>query len=86
VAKKGSTIVIEADPADPDDFPIRRRWPKRRSQNDARGGRPKGSLSSDRQQITLRVPKGVIDHFRAAGAGRRTRMIERLEREAKPSA
>jgi hypothetical protein len=86
VAKKGSAIVIEADPADPDDFPIRLRWPKRRSPNDACGGRPKGSLFSDRQQMMLRVPNGVIDHFRAAGAGWQTRIIETLEREAKRSA
>jgi uncharacterized protein (DUF4415 family) len=36
--------------------------------------------------MMLRVPNGVIDHFRAAGAGWQTRIIETLEREAKRSA
>ena len=46
-------------------------------------GRPKGSATSDRQQVALRIPKPVLDHFKAGGPGWQTRMIEVLEREAR---
>lgn len=45
-------------------------------------GRPKGSTSSNRKQIALRIPKRVIDYYKAGGPGWQTRMIEVLEREA----
>ncbi len=43
-------------------------------------GRPR---SSDRQQVTLRLPSAVIDYFKAAGPGWQTRAIEVLEREVR---
>ncbi len=42
-------------------------------------GRPRGSARSDRQQVTLRLPRYVIDHFRAQGPGWQTRAIAALE-------
>jgi uncharacterized protein (DUF4415 family) len=45
----------------------------------SKGGRPKGT---DRQQVTLRLPRAVIDHFKAEGPGWQTRAIAVLEREA----
>jgi uncharacterized protein (DUF4415 family) len=45
-------------------------------------GRPAGTLTSDRQQVTLRLPRAVIDHFKAEGPGWQTRAIAVLEREA----
>jgi uncharacterized protein (DUF4415 family) len=42
-------------------------------------GRPRGSARSDRQQVTLRLPRHVIDHFRAQGPGWQTRAIAALE-------
>jgi uncharacterized protein (DUF4415 family) len=47
-----------------------------------RPGRPVGTRSSDRQQVTLRLPKAVIDHFKAGGPGWQTRAVAVLEREA----
>ena len=45
-------------------------------------GRPKSSSPSDRQQVTLRLPRAVIEHFKAGGPGWQTRAIAVLEREA----
>lgn len=44
-------------------------------------GRPAGSTTSDRQQVTLRLPKAVIEHFKADGPGWQTRAVAALERE-----
>lgn len=50
-------------------------WRKRR-------GRPKGSLNPNpKQQISLRLDKDVIAHFRATGPGWQTRINEALRRE-----
>lgn len=45
-------------------------------------GRPKGSTTSNRKQVALRIPKRVIDYYKADGPGWQTRMIDVLEREA----
>jgi uncharacterized protein (DUF4415 family) len=42
-----------------------------------RGGRPRGS---DKEQVTLRLDKAVLTHFRATGPGWQTRMNEALRR------
>jgi uncharacterized protein (DUF4415 family) len=43
-----------------------------------RGRPPVGD--APKQQVTLRLPRGVIDHFKAGGAGWQTRIGEVLER------
>lgn len=43
-------------------------------------GRPIGSTTSDRQQVTLRLPRAVIDHFKADGPGWQTRAVDALVR------
>ena len=48
-----------------------------------RPGRPAGRRTSQRRQVTLRLPESVIDYFRADGPGWQTRAIAVLEREAK---
>lgn len=45
-------------------------------------GRPLGSTTSDRQQVTLRLPRAVIDHFKAGGPGWQTRAVDALVRAA----
>lgn len=40
-----------------------------------KGGRPRGS---DKEQVTLRLDKSVLAHFRAGGAGWQTRLNEAL--------
>jgi uncharacterized protein (DUF4415 family) len=47
-----------------------------------RPGRPLGSKTSDRKQVTLRLPKSVIDYFKSGGPGWQTRAVAVLEREA----
>jgi uncharacterized protein (DUF4415 family) len=42
-----------------------------------RGGRPRGS---EKEQVTLRLDKAVLAHFRATGPGWQTRMNEALRR------
>lgn len=46
-------------------------------------GRPVGSVRSERQQVSLRLPRDVIAHFKAGGPGWQTRAIAVLEREAR---
>ncbi len=43
-------------------------------------GRPLGTTTSDRQQVTLRLPRAVIEHFKADGPGWQTRAVEALVR------
>jgi uncharacterized protein (DUF4415 family) len=49
----------------------------------ARVGRPAGS---NRQQVTLRIPRDVIEHFKSGGPGWQTRAIAVLERAARRKA
>ena len=82
MAKSASTVALEADPNDPEDFDVSEAGVEAALEaRRRRGGRPKGSLTSEREQIALRVPKPVLAHFKAAGPGWQTRMIEVLERE-----
>ncbi len=46
-------------------------------------GRPVGSVRTDREQVTLRLPRAVIAHFKAGGPGWQTRAVAVLEREAR---
>ena len=45
-----------------------------------KGGRPR---TSNRLHVTLRMPRPVIDHFKAEGPGWQTRAIAVLEREVR---
>lgn len=48
-----------------------------------RPGRPLGSVRSDRQQVTLRLPRHVIAYFQRGGEkGWQTRAVAALERAA----
>ena len=45
-------------------------------------GRPKGSVKPDtKQQVSLRLDKDIIAHFRATGAGWQSRINAALRRE-----
>ncbi len=46
-----------------------------------RTGLPFALLAADGQEVTLRLPKSVIEHFKAGGPGWQTRAIAVLERE-----
>lgn len=41
-------------------------------------GRPVGSLSSNKEQVTLRLDRDVLERFRATGAGWQSRINEAL--------
>ena len=41
-----------------------------------KGGRP----NQDKQQVTLRIERSVLDHFKAAGPGWQTRINDALKR------
>ena len=76
-------IAIPADPSDPEDGDVT--WEaleQALAERRVRMGRPVGSVTSDRQQVSLRLPRSVIDHFKAGGPGWQTRAIAVLEREA----
>lgn len=84
MAKNASTIALEADRSDPDDFDVSEAGVEQALANRRkRVGRPKGSVTSDRSQVTLRLPRAVIDHFKADGPGWQTRAVAVLEREAR---
>lgn len=79
---KNEHIALPADPDDPEDGDVtfealERALEERR----IRLGRPAGSTTSDRKQVTLRLPRAVIEHFKADGPGWQTRAVAVLERE-----
>ena len=45
-------------------------------------GRPKGSTTSDKSLVSLRIDKDVLERFRAAGPGWQSRMNEALRKAA----
>ena len=78
MAKQPSTIQLEADANDPEDFAVtegevERALAERRN----RGGRPRGS---NKEQVSLRIDSDVLARFRAAGPGWQTRINEALRR------
>lgn len=81
-------MTITGEWVDPDDAPeLRSDWfdaatVKADGKLVNKGGRPKGSTTSNRRQLTLRIPEPVLAHFKAGGPGWQTRMVEALEREA----
>ncbi len=77
--------MIPTNWADPDDAPeLGHEWFKRADIKVAgeivnRGGRPGGS---NKEQVSLRLDKDVLDRFRAGGPGWQTRINEALRRAA----
>lgn len=45
-------------------------------------GRPVGTTTSDRQQVTLRIPRSAIERLKAAGPGWQTRAVAAIVRAA----
>lgn len=79
---KNDRIALYADPDDPEDGDVTFEALERAlAERRARLGRPLGSVTSDRKQVTLRLPRAVIEHFKAGGPGWQTRAIAVLERE-----
>jgi uncharacterized protein (DUF4415 family) len=78
-------MTISGEWADPDDAPeLDRDWFDQADVKVAgevvkRGGRPRGS---NKEQVSLRLDKDVLDRFRAGGPGWQTRINEALRRAA----
>lgn len=76
-------IALPADPSDPEDGDVTvEALEQALAERRARRGRPLGSVTSDRQAVSLRLPRAVIEHFKAGGPGWQTRAVAVLEREA----
>ena len=83
MAKNESTIVLKADPTDPDDFDItegavERGLSERRVRRRERGAQK----APTKQQVTLRLDPDVLAKFKAAGPGWQSRINEALRRAA----
>lgn len=76
---KKEHIAIKADPSDPEDFDVTEEA-LAEAQAARRGrGRPAGS---DKEQVTLRIDRDVLDAFKVGGAGWQTRINDALRKAA----
>ena len=80
MANDASTIVLEADPSDAEDFDVtvadvERALADRRQ----RVGRPVGTT---KDQVSLRIDRDVLERFRAGGPGWQSRMNAALRAAA----
>lgn len=77
MAKKGSTIALEADPNDPEDFAVthvavEQALEARRQ----RAGRP--VTGSGKQLVSLRIDRDILERFKAGGPGWQSRINDAL--------
>ena len=80
MASNASTIALEADRGDPEDFDVSADEVERALQERrARVGRPAGS---EKAQVSLRLHRDVIARFKADGPGWQTRMNAALRAAA----
>lgn len=80
----GERIVIEADPSDPEDFDVTEAALDQAlvERAERRRGRPIGSLTSNKVQVSLRLDKDALDRLRAGGPGWQTRINEAVRKAA----
>ena len=72
MANDASTIVLEADPDDVEDFDVSAADMERAlADRRRRLGRPAGTT---KDQVSLRIDRDVIERFRAGGPGWQSRM------------
>ena len=81
MANDASTIALKADPNDPEDFDatvaeVEQALAERRAR--LRGPQK----APTKEQVTMRLDKDVLDHFRAGGRGWQTRANDALRRAA----
>jgi len=80
---KKERIAIPADPADPDDFDVTEselaNALTEREERRKRGGRPTGS---NKELVSLRIDRDVLERFKAGGAGWQTRINDALRKAA----
>ena len=83
MAKKDSIIILEADPADPEDFPVDQAGADHAlAERRARRGRPFGSTTSAKQLVSIRLDRDIIEKFKAGGPGWQSRMNDVLRKAA----
>ncbi len=79
---KSEHIALKADPNDPEDGDVTEAAlaEAQAERQRRRGGRPKGSTSSNKSLVSLRIDKDVLERFRATGPGWQSRINEALRR------
>lgn len=80
MANDASTIVLEADPLDAEDFDVTAADVERAlTARRRRLGRPTGTT---KDQVSLRIDRDVLERFRAGGPGWQSRMNAALRAAA----
>ena len=79
---KSEHIALEADPNDPEDGDVTEEALAEREERRRRGGRPRGSITSTKSQVTLRLDNDVLERFRAGGPGWQSRINAALRKVA----
>ena len=84
MAKSASTVALEADRNDPEDFDVSEAGveaalAERRAR---RPGRPIGSTTSNKERVTIRLDSDALDRLRAGGPGWQTRINEAVRKAA----
>ena len=81
---KNERIALKTDPNDPEDGDVTEAALAQaladREERRRRGGRPKGSTTSNKSMVTLRLDNDVLERFRATGPGWQSRMNDALRR------
>lgn len=78
MAKNASTIALEADPNDAEDFDVSEAGVEQAlAARRKRVGRPRGS---SKEPVTIRLDSDVLERFRATGPGWQTRINDALRK------
>lgn len=84
--EKNERTAIKADPRDPEDFDVSgeglaKGLAERDERRRARG-RPPGTFTSNKTQVTLRLDRDALDRLRADGPGWQTRINDAVRKAA----
>jgi uncharacterized protein (DUF4415 family) len=80
----GELISLGADPNDSEDFDVTEASVNQAlvERRERRRGRPLGSLTSSKTQVTLRLDSEALDRIKAAGPGWQTRINDAVRKAA----
>lgn len=80
---KNERIALKADPNDAEDFDVSEAGLEQAlTERRARRGRPVGSLTSNKERVTLRLDKDAVAAMKAKGPGWQSRINEAVRRAA----
>ncbi len=82
---KSEHIALEADPSDPEDGDVtvaalEQALAERRARRGP--GRPRGSVTSGKQQVTLRIDRDALERIKSTGPGWQSRINDAVRRAA----